>query len=47
VEGWYEILSSTSPSLSTVPLERLTLNFTIYANLHFANPALDPPWPNL
>jgi hypothetical protein len=47
VEGWYEILSRTSPGISAIPQLRLTLNLAIYANLHFANPALDPPWPDL
>jgi hypothetical protein len=46
VEGWYEILSRTSPGISAIPQWRLTLNLAIYADLHFANPALDPPGPN-
>jgi hypothetical protein len=47
VEGWYEMLSRTSPGISAIPKWRLTLNFAIYADLHFANPSLDPPWPDL
>jgi len=47
VEGWYEMLSRTSPGISAIPQWRLTLNLAVYADLLFADPALDPPWPDL
>jgi hypothetical protein len=47
VEGWYEILSRTSPGISAIPQWRLTLDLAIYPDLHLANPSLDPPWPDL